>query len=198
MAQREELEARLKERRLAEATKKGLVGMTGKIGTVLRTLGGPIVAQTENAAYLDTEGGGDDETNDPLSGMPVMYMDGVSRPEGVEWSDPAVSPTPFGIHNVGWHFDGLGRGMHMEIFYKDESSEMSLYCRGYMVYREIQGDLVCYVPSDEWEGWIASLFKLAKKVQREDKEREFQSKIREAERGKTSWLRDLASRWGIT
>lgn len=198
MAQREELEARIKEQRLAEATKKGLVGMSGKIGTVLRTLGGPIVAQTEGVTYLDTEGRGDEEPEGGAVDMPVMYMDGVSRPEGAEWAEPSSSPTPFGIHRIGWHFDGLKHGMHMEIIYKDESSEMSLYCRGYLVYREVQGDLVCYVPSEDWEGWVASLFKLAKKAQREEKEREFQSKIREAERGKRSWLSDLASRWGIT
>lgn len=198
MAQREELESRIKEQRLAEATKKGLVGMSGKIGTVLKTLGSPIVAQTEDATYLDTDGRGDDVLEGGIDNIPIMDMDGVSRPEGSEWSEPSVSPTPFGIHKIGWHFDGLGRGMHMEIIYKDESSDMSLYSRGYLVYRETQGDLVCYVPSDEWESWISSLFKIAKRVQREEKEREFQSNIREAERGKRSWLRDLASRWGIT
>lgn len=196
MAQREELEARIKEQRLAEATKKGLTGMSGKIGTVLRALGGPIVSQTEDVTYIDTSG--DEAVRGPEEAIPIMYVDGVSRPEGAEWSETSATPSHFGVHNIGWHFDGLSRGMHMEIFYKDESSEMSLYCRGYLVYREVQGDLVCYVPSDDWEGWIASLFKLAKKMQREEKEREFQSKIREAERSKRSWLGDLASRWGIT
>lgn len=192
MAQREDLEARVRERRLAEATKKGLTGPTGKIGTVLRMLGSPIVGQTEDVSYLNLDGREED------AGMPVMDVEGVSRPTGPEWSDHDVVPTPYGIHELGRHFDGLSRGMHMEIIYKDESSEMSLYHRGYLAYREAQGDLQCYVPSDEWEGWISSLFKVAKKRQREEKEREFEERARQAERAKGSWLRDIASRWGLT
>lgn len=194
MAQREEIEAKLKERRLAEATKKGLTGATGKIGTVLRSMGGPMVSQTDDATHLDIEGRGEEGRD----GIPTMYMDGVERPTGPEWSDSEEDATPYGICSVGWHFDGLSRGMHLEIFYKDESSEMSVYHRGVLVYREVQGELLCYVPSTEWEGWVSSLFKVAKKVQREEKERDFQSKVQEAERSKMSWLRDLASRWGVT
>jgi hypothetical protein len=192
MAQREELEARIKEQRLAEATKKGLTGPTGKIGVVLKMLGEPIVSQTEDASYLNLDG------EEEEGGIPVMDVEGVRRPEGPEWSDDAGIATHYGIHEIGRHFDGLGRGMHMEIFYKDESSEMSLYHRGFLAYREVQGDLQCYVPSDEWEGWVSSLFKVAKKKQREQKEREFEERVKESERTKLSWLRDMASRWGIT
>lgn len=130
--------------------------------------------------------------------MPVMHMDGVERPVGKEWGDLESSVVDFGTYEIGRHFDGLGRGMHMEIFYKEDSSEMSVYHRGYLVYQESQGDLVSYIPNDEWEGWVSSLFKVAKKMQREEKEIEFQSKVKEAERSKQSWLRDIASRWGIT
>lgn len=198
MAQREELEARLKEQRLAEATKKGLTGATGKIGAVLKTLGSPIVGQVEGTNFIDTEGRGDDDGGESLGSIPVMDMDGVERPSDPYWSSDVPDSVSFGMYSVGRHFDGLGRGMHLEIIYKEESSEMSVYHRGRLVYREIQGDLVCYVPSEEWEGWVSSLFKVAKKQQREEKEAEFQSKIQEAERRKNSWLRDLASRWGLT
>lgn len=193
MVRREEIEARIKEERTAEATKKGLMGAAGKIGSVLRAMGHPIVAQTEDASYLDVEGRGDEP-----EGMPVMDMEGVERPSGPGWSDAAVAPTPYGVHNIGRHFDGLSRGMHMEIIYKDESAEMSVYHRGHMVYREVQGDLQCYIPSDEWEGWVSSLFKVAKRIQREEKERDFQARVEEADRKKASWLRDIASRWGLT
>ena len=192
MGQREELEARIKERRLAEATKKGLTGATGKIGVVLRALGSPIVSQAEDASYIDLEG------REEERGIPVMDIEGVQRPTGPEWSDPDSFATHHSVHEIGRHFDGLGRGMHMEILYKDESSEMSVYHRGYLVYKEAQGDLQCYVPSDEWEGWISSLFKVAKKAQREEKEREFQERVDEAARAKKSWLAEIASRWGIT
>lgn len=197
MGQREDLEARVREQRLAEATKKGLMGASGKIGSVLRALGSPVVSQSADASCMDTGGYGSDEPQGPM-GIPVMDMEGVERPTGGEWSDEMPDPVSFGTHNVGRHFDGLSRGMHLEIFYKDESSEMSVYYRGHLVYREAQGDLLCYVPLEEWEGWVSSLFKVAKKVQRDQKEDEFRSKVQEAERNKASWLRDLASRWGIT
>ena len=190
MGRREELEVRIKEQRLGEATKKGLTGPTGKIGVVLRVLGSPIVSQTEDASYLNLDG---EEENE---GIPIMEVEGVRRPEGPEWSDDPRTATHYGIHEIGRHFDGLGRGMHLEIFYKDESSEISLYHRGYLVYREIQGDIQCYVPSDEWEGWISSLFKVAKKNQREKKEIEFQERVQSAEKAKQSWVRDIVSRWG--
>ena len=48
MASKEEMESRIREQRTAEANKKGLVGQGGKIGTVLRALGSPIVGQTED------------------------------------------------------------------------------------------------------------------------------------------------------
>lgn len=198
MAQREELEAKIKERRLAEATKKGLMGASGKIGAVLKALGTSVVSQTNDVSYIDTQGVEQISSDNPLSQIPVMDMEGVERPKGSEWSDEIPDSVSFGMHYVGRHFDGLSRGMHLEILYKDESSEMSVYYKGYLVYREIQGDLVCYVPIPEWEDWISSLFKLAKKIQRDEKEEEFKAKVQEAERNKSSWLRSIASRWGIT
>jgi hypothetical protein len=193
MVQREELEAKIREKRLAEATKKGLTGAAGKIGTVLRMMGETITGQSDMALGSNPRGA-EEESND----MPVMYMDGVERPTGREWADLESPLVDFGTYEIGRHFDGLGRGMHMEIFYKEDSSEMSVYYRGHLVYRESQGELVCYIPNEEWEGWISSLFKVAKKAQREEKEVEFQSKVKEAERSKQSWLRDIASRWGLT
>jgi hypothetical protein len=192
MAQREELEARIKEQRLAEANKKGLTGPTGKIGVVLKVLGEPIVSQMEDASYLNLAGEEEDE------GIPIMAVEGAKRPTGPEWSDEGRVATYYGIHEIGRHFDGLSRGMHMEIFYRDESSEMSLYHRGFLAYKESQGNLQCYVPSNEWEGWISSLFKVAKKKQREEKEKEFEERVKESEKTKLSWLHEMASRWGIT
>lgn len=193
MSQKEDLESRIKEQRLAEATKKGLTGQAGKIGTVLRFLGSPIIAQSEATIFLDTQGTGE-ETNE----IPTMEVEGATRPEGSEWSDADVVQTPFNIRPIGFHFDGLSRGMHLEILYKEDVSEMIVYYKGVCVFREIQGDLVGYVPNDEWEGWISSLFKVAKKIQREEKEKEFQEKVKDAERARSSWLSELASRWGFS
>ena len=56
------------------------------------------------------------------------------------------------------HFDGLSRSMHMEIKYSEETSELSLTHRGYLVYKEVMGDLEVYVPNEEWESWIEKLW----------------------------------------
>lgn len=174
------------------------MGASGKIGTVLKALGSPVVSQTNDVSYIDTQGVERVSSDDLISQIPVMDLDGVERPRGSEWSEDVPDAVSFGTSCLGRHFDGLGRGMHLEILYKDESSEMSVFYKGHLVYREIQGDLVCYVPIPEWEDWVSSLFKLAKKVQRDEKEEEFKAKVQEAERNKDSWLRSIASRWGIT
>lgn len=197
MASREEIEIKIREQRTAEANKKGLVGQGGKIGTVLKSLGSPIVGQTEGAAYLDLSGRENSPTGSPMKDIPIMDIDGAERPSGSEWDEIGES-VGFTTRVIGRHFDGLGRGMHLEIFYKDDSSEMSVYYRGYLVYREIQGEIDCYVPVEEWEGWISSLFKVAKKIQRESKEKEFSQKVAEADAAKKSWIREMAARWGIT
>lgn len=197
MASKEEIELKIKEQRTAEANKKGLVGQGGKIGTVLKALGSPIVGQAEDAAYLDLNGSENSPVGSPIKDIPIMEIEGAERPSGPEWDEIGESVS-FSTRVIGRHFDGLSRGMHLEILYKDDSSEMSVYHRGYLVYREIQGEIDCYVPLAEWEDWISSLFKVAKKVQRESKEKEFSQKIEAAEAAKRSWLREMASRWGIT
>lgn len=197
MSSREEIESRIREQRVAEANKKGLAGQSGKISVVLRTLGSPIVGQVEDVAYLDLEGKSEEHSGSPLKDIPVMDLDGATRPEGDEWGEAAES-VPFSVRPIGMHFDGLSRSMHMEIIYKEESSETSLYHRGSLAYRESQGEIVCYIPSEEWEGWISSLYKVAKKIQREAKEQEFKKKVDAAKEAKSLWLQRIASRWGIT
>jgi hypothetical protein len=197
MASREEIESRIRDQRTAEANRKGLIGQGGKIGTVLKALGSSVVGQTEDVAYLNISGSESEQTGSVLKDMPMMDIEGSERPSGSEWGE-AADAVHFSTRVVGRHFDGLGRGMHLEIFYKDESSEMSVYHRGYLVYQEVQGELTCYVPIDEWEEWISSLFKVAKKIQREAKEKEFAEKVSNAAEAKKSWLREIASRWGIT
>lgn len=193
MAQKEELEARIREQRLAEANKKGLMGASGKIGTVLKAMGSPIVGQIQELPPLVEW-----EEVDQRNELPTLDMEGIERPSGPEWSEYSGHLEPFSTYKMGMHFDGLSRGMHLEIIYKDETSEISVYHKGFLVYRETQGELECYIPSEEWEEWMARLFKIAKKIQRENKESEFKLAMEEAKKNKASWLSDIASKWGIT
>lgn len=199
MSKQEELEEKIREQRTIEANKKGLVGQTGKIGVVLKMLGSPIVSQSEGGTFVDTHYPSwtqeEIDENDPMN-FPVMDLDGATRPEGDEWKN-IPEAIPYGIQEIGYHFDGLSRGMHLEIKYDDLSTELSVTSGGYLVYKEIKGELVCYVPDEKWEGWIESLFKTAKSLLRKRKEEEFKQEVESVEKNKLSWWRQMKSRWGF-
>lgn len=187
------LESRIKEQRVAEATKKNFMGVSGKIGTILKFLGEPIISQTEHISYLDTEGRLEEEEEK----IQTMYMEDVKRPEGNEWTPFNDEEKYFGIQRIGLHFDALNRGIHLEIMYKEEESELTLCYKGYKAYQEIQGELFCYIPNSEWEEHVNNLYKIAKKVQDKFKQKEFKEKENESEKLKKSWLQEIASRWGF-
>lgn len=204
MSSPEEVEQKIREQRSLEANKKALVGQTGKIGTVLRIFGDPIIAQIEGGGYVDTnylenyEDFKEEPKNniDLMKDIPVINMGHNERPIGEEWSEIG-DPKSFGIQQIGFHFDGLSRGMHMEIKYDEFDSELSLTYKGYLVYKETKGEIQAYVPIPEWEQWIDSLYKKAKEKQRIIKEKEFEENVKETEVKKNEWIQKMISRWGI-
>ena len=209
MSKAEEIEEKIKEKRILEATKKGLMGQNGKIGVVLKILGQPIVKQSEggyyvDSNYLDLEGNDDleksiyelDNSIDLLKKIPVMGIEGNKRPDSNEWTE--ISDVRYyGIDTIGMHFDGLNRGMHMEIKYDYITSELFVSYKGYPVYKEIKGELLAYNPIEEWENWIESLYKVAKEKQRKLKEKEFEESIKINEKEKNIWWEKIKNRWGI-
>jgi hypothetical protein len=204
MSKQEELEERIREQRTVEANRKGLVGHGGKIGVVLRVFGQPIVDQSEGGIYVDTNRleEWDKDESEPRNALemmrkiPIMDMGGHDRPSTDEWSE-LNDPIPYGTRTVGWHFDGLGRGMHLEIKYDEATTELALTYKGYQVYKEVKGELNAYIPHPEWEGWIDQLFKKARDIQRVMKEQEFEAQMKASEKNKEKWLREIALRWGI-
>lgn len=180
------------------------MGYGGKIGVVLRVFGQPIIAQSEGGIYVDTnklEEWGDEETDprnavEMMRKIPIMDTGSHDRPTSGEWSE-MDEPIPYGTRAIGTHFDGLGRGMHLEIKYDDATTEFTVTYKGYPVYKEVKGELNAYIPHPEWEGWIDQLFNKAKEIQRVMKEEEFKEQMKEAERSKDNWLREIASKWGI-
>lgn len=198
MSKREDLEARIKEQRVLEANKKGLVGFSGKIGSVLKAFGSEIVSHESESIVPLFEEIPEEPRNakELMSYIPTVDVEGSSRPDTAEWGE--AGETHFAsTRKIGMHFDGLSRGMHMEIKYDDEKSELSLTYKGYLAYRETMGDLDVYVPNEEWEGWIERLWSLSKKIQRQNKELEFKKKAEEADRAKEEWWVSLRKRWGI-
>jgi hypothetical protein len=198
LSKREELEARIKEQRTLEANKKGFVGAAGKIGTVLRMLGQDIVAQYDDVGfgYLP-----EDEPEEPKNAsefmrrIPTMEIEGSPRPGSPEWSEAGEANFSY-TRRIGMHFDGLGRGMHLEIQYSEEKSELSLTYKGYLAYRETMGEIDTYVPNEEWEGWVERLYRTSREIQRKEKEEEFKNKAEEAEKEKKTWWESMLKRWG--
>ena len=199
MSKREELEARIREQRTLEANKKGLVGASGKIGVVLRTLGQDIIAQSQEEGFGILPQEEPDEprnSSEFMKRIPVMDVDGVRRPDSEEWAEMGEASFSY-TRKIGMHFDGLGRGMHMEIQYDEEKSELSLFSRGYLAYREVMGEIEAYVPNEEWEGWVERLYRISKDMQRKNREAEFEENAKRAEKEKAAWWESMLGRWGV-
>lgn len=199
----EEVEAKIREQRIVEANKKGIVGQTGKIGTVLKIFGQPIISQSEGGIYVDThyiesefEKSEPKNNSELMASIPIFDTGNNERPVGKEWQE-MPDPRPYGSNQIGLHFDGLSRGMHMEIKYDDLEGELVLSYKGYVAYKEIKGEIVSYVPNKEWEDWVENLYHKAQKIQRSLKEAEFENQMQQAEKKKKEWWREIISRWGI-
>jgi hypothetical protein len=202
----EQFEEKIREQRLIEATKRGYTGKNGKLHLILFTLGEPIVAMSEGGATVDShylddpyaEGWPDESLESARTAeqlrdrIQTMYMEyGPGLPmgdgEGIHFSQ----------NTIGFHFDGLSRGMHLEIKYDNLDNEITVRYKGYLVYQERKGELRAYHPLEEWEGWIDRLFKAAKQRSGWKKEEEFQQDVERAEREKENWWQSLRRRWGI-
>lgn len=185
-------EAAIREKRTIEATKKNLMGITGKFGTILKAFGHPIIRQgstLSSVGYLDDPYGdstfAEYETTASGQAGPVAYRD-----ELLEFDDD-------GLRESGLLFDGLSRGMHLEVIYWHDENSLTVTYKGYPVYREVAGELEGYAPFDDWENLIDRLFRAAKERLKQIQEQEKQ-RIREAlSAKKRSFLQALRLRWGI-
>lgn len=201
-----EKEKLIKEERTREATKKGLMGLDGKLGCILRYLGHPIISET-GSWFQSNEGedfhghlfddendrpvgerieGGDNEVDDAgwrgssqeFAGIKKMEGDGIAQ-------------------KIGWHFDGLSRGMHLEIKYLSERAELNASWKGTSVFTEVLGELYQYVPGDDWERCINRLYGMAKKLQEKAHREGVEETKVEIEEEKWNFLDNLKKLWGI-
>lgn len=167
-------ERMIREKRTIEATRKNMMGASGKLGMIAKWCGSKITRQGGGlfeSSYLD----------DPFfeeSEIPMM-------------DDHAMI-------DEGWHFDGLSRGMHFEIRYLHANTELCAWYKGYLVYKEIAGDLYTYAPFPEWEDEIVESLVLEAEQRAEKQKEEFgddqeQSLLRLGQ----MFLHKLRMRWGI-
>ena len=170
-------ENQIKEKRTIEASKKNLMGKNGKLGMILKHLGEPIVSQEglfSDVSYFDHFW--EDEDND--ESMQTFEEDSLS-------------------HDVGRVWDGLSRGMHLEVQYMENKRELTVYEKGYLVYKESSGDLMCYVPKESWEEKINQLYDCAKNIEKSKKKEDLNEHNQAADRAKKSWLWKIRDKWGI-
>lgn len=176
-------EKELQQLRTNKAALKNYIGPGGKLGTIAKYLGSVIMAQSSGAVdyrYMDL---------DPYDVDPEKVHD---LPIYDESNSGDVEDRIRGLV-----FDGLSRGMHIEIKYLRFSADLTVYYKGYLVYREVAGDLHCYNPFPEWEDMIEKLYTVAHKKQAEQKKIATEEMIEEAEAQKIGFLQALRLRWGL-
>ncbi len=172
----------IKEKRTIEATKKNLLGPTGKVGCIAKYLGEPI---------RDHDGG---------FGYEVSYLPNFYDEEEEDEENETMLPEFDNVNTftVGFYFDGLKVGMNIEIKYLDETRELSVQYKGYLVFSEVAGDLRAYNPTiPEWEDKINKLYKLAKTKREKYLIEEGIRKNKEGKEIKQSFLNKIKKLWGV-
>jgi hypothetical protein len=205
----EDKELRIKEYRTVEAKKKNLMGLHGKLGYILSAMGQPIIAHAEGGGLFsqtfldDWDYQPKDSSNlQPGSAEEIMKQiptaDTVSHdiPEGWEWNSDLEADI-FDEQAIGWHFDGLSRGMHIEITYKEKDKNLLVYYKGYLIFKEHAGDLKSYVPGPEWELIIERLYKSSVQILKERGKIKLIERTKKNQAKKITWLAKLQTRWGF-
>jgi hypothetical protein len=94
-------------------------------------------------------------------------------------------------------WDGMDVGVHMEIKYLEESQTLSVRWQGYLVYKEVAGDLRLYLPADEWESKVNHFYEQAKPRGLAVRKRAEEARKEEEEKIRKGFLRKTLERWGV-
>jgi hypothetical protein len=199
-------ERRIVEARTNEALKKKLIGWNGKIGVVLRNLGQPIFEQSSgigsdggrSASVLEDYYDSYEEEVPSIDTMEVLDEMGepISTPVGDAWSGDAQRIF-YNTTTIGYYYQLMQNGLNLEMRFLNETKEMIVNYQGNLVFKEIQGELYCYVPSKIWEQAVDSLFEKASKKEMQTKEEDKNVKLKKAEKQKDNWINDMKKFWGI-
>lgn len=177
-------EKNIREKRTILAASKNFIGVAGRLGTIAKYLGSPIKYQGNKLVS--------DRTLDEYLGEPYDVYDQPNRDEL-----PVFDEREDFIETIGYMFDGLSRGIHMEIKYMYETKILTVHWKGYQVYMEVAGDLFAYAPFDEWETKIDTLYKQAEKLAVIARKEYQIAEEEEAKQKQMSFLQRLRLRWGI-
>ena len=181
----------IREKRTGDAVRDNLMGPTGKFGVILRAFGTPVLRQGSGLFDVGYVGYGYDDVYSEYEGTasgqngPLVYRD-----ELPEFGDDAV-------HGEGLLFDGLSRGLHLEIVYWHAHNEIRVSHLGYTVYKESSGVLEAYNPSDAWLGKIEKLYQAAKKKMKSQRDTEAAERAVVAEELQKSFWARMKDKWGF-
>jgi hypothetical protein len=170
-------EKRIKEQRLIEAAEKNLLGASGKLGSICRYLGEEIkgVGGSLYDSYeYDFDTWGEEDPED----LPTSELD-------------------TSVYKMGYLFDGLSRGMHLEIKYLSYEKRLTCHYQGYEVYREVEGDLKGYAPKPEWETLVDNLYKITQTTARKKKKQQAAEEKAKMKAYGLGFLQKLKDRWGL-
>lgn len=168
------IEEKIAELRLTEAIQKDLYGQSGKLFTIVKTLGSEIIQDNFLNNQID------------------YFNDEVSEDKINEFDLNHTSTI------IGYHFDALRFGFALEIVYKENYSKLQVLWQSRTVYQEEDGQLTSYVPLNEWENKIDYFHKLSvDKIKKNERktEKENNSRIQTEE---DNQVKKLKERWGIT
>ena len=166
-------ERAIREKRTNEAIKKDYMGASGKLGMIAKFLGHPIVQ--EGTGMMD-----------------VTFLDDPYDDE-----DEIPTTENLEVQEMGYEFNGLTSGLHLEIKYLYADQEIVVQYKGYTVYKEAAGDLFAFAPFPEWENLIDKLC-LKVKARKKKVEESLEPVIEElVQVKKQSWLQKMRMRWGI-
>jgi hypothetical protein len=170
-------EKRIKEQRVIEAAKKNLMGASGKLGSICRYLGESIKG-VGGSLYDSYEYEFDSWGEEDPDELPTMEID-------------------TSVYSMGYLFDGLSRGMHLEIKYLSYEKKLTCHYEGYEVYQEVEGDLRAYAPRPEWETLIDNLYKITQTTARKKKKQQAAEDKAELKTRAKGFLQKLKDRWGL-
>jgi hypothetical protein len=185
-------ESVIREKRTIQATQKNLMGPSGKFGTILQAFGSAVVRQGSglvDSNFLQ------DSYEDFVE---TEYSPTVSDQLGpVTYRDEILDSVDDYVYNEGLLFDGLSRGMHLEIVYWHATNEIKVSYRGFLVYKEVAGELDAYAPFPDWEDLIERLYRSAKEKAKRMKSEQEIAMAEKVHKKKRDFWQQLRIRWGV-
>lgn len=211
-------EKRVREQRTIEASKADLMGANGKLAMIAKNLGEEIFTQHEGGRHVDERQlpdfldldndknnkyflspGNPHEIQRQLPITEVLDANGnpIEEPTGFEWAE-RHERTNYDIYSIGHYFDGLSRGMHLEIKYYKEMSKIQVHFKGYEVYLELEGELHKFVPNKDWLKIIDKLNIQARNKNKKAIKEQKREAAEEMEKQKASLWQKLKNNWGLS